>query len=228
MLCTSLADRQARTAYRLGRIWCKVVLTISGIEVKVSGVGELDATRAYLFIANHQSNLDIPALIAGLADFQLCLVAKKDLLRIPVFGWGLLACRMITIDRGSIHDAKSSIEQAGRKLKAGVSVVVFPEGTRSRDGSLLPFKRGGFIIAQNAHASIVPITIKGSRERLAKGSWRVEPGLIEITVHEIVPSEAMADDSRHLAARVREIIGARLTPVETRTAPFSDLAGDVR
>lgn len=228
MVLSGLIDRQARTPYRLGRMWCKSVLFIAGIEVKVSGGEELDTSRAYLFMANHQSNLDIPALMAGLCGFQLCLVAKKNLLRIPVFGWGLRACRMITIDRGSVHDAKSSIEQACQKLKEGISVVVFPEGTRSRDGSLLPFKRGGFVIAQNTRTPIVPITIKGSRERLASGSWRVEPGIVEIIINTAIPSDELTDDSHSLAPRVRDIIGARLASVDPKTPPLSGLTGQAR
>lgn len=225
MLAAGLVDRRARTAYRLGRAWSKCVLLLAGIELRVSGAERLDASQAYLFMANHQSNLDIPALIAGLEGFQLCLVAKKDLLRIPVFGWGLRACRMITIERGSVHDARSSIERACQKLNEGVSVVVFPEGTRSPDGGLLPFKRGGFVIAQNARTPIVPITINGSRERLARGSWRVVPGVVEINVHAAIHGDELTDDSRELSAKVRDIIGARLIAAGPGTAPLSDLAG---
>jgi len=228
MVLASLMDRRARIPYRLGRMWCKAVLFLSGIEVKVSGGEKLDANQAYVFMANHQSNIDIPALMVALDNFQLCLVAKRNLLRIPGFGWGLWACRMITIDRGSLRGAKSSIEQARQKLKDGVSIVVFPEGTRSTDGRLLPFKRGGFVIAHNAQAAIVPITIRGSRERLARGSWRVAPGMVEIIINEVVPHDEPTDDSRNLARRVREIIGSSLASANPNPAHLSGLAGPTR
>lgn len=228
MVAASLVDRRARISYQLGRLWCKGVLFLAGIEIKVSGDEKLDTRQAYVFVANHQSNIDIPALMAALHGFQLCLMSKRDLLRIPVFGWGLWACRMITIERGSLQDAKSSIGQAAQRLNDRVSVVVFPEGTRSADGRLLPFKRGGFVIAQNARAPLVPVTIRGSVELLARGSWRVQPGVVEIVVHRVVPTEGVTDDSRELASRVREIIGSRLASTSPDRAHLSGLARPTR
>jgi 1-acyl-sn-glycerol-3-phosphate acyltransferase len=210
MVVVRLVGRRVRGPYWLARMWCSTVLFLSKVQIRVSGGDELDANQAYVFMANHQSNIDIPALIVGLHRFQLCLVAKKSLFRIPIFGWGLRSCSMIAIERGSLHDAKSGIEQACQRLRDGVSVVVFPEGTRSHDGRLLPFKRGGFVMAQRAGATIVPVTIKGSAQRLAKGSWRVRPGTVEIFIDKVIPNDELKGDSRKLAIRVRQIIGARL------------------
>jgi 1-acyl-sn-glycerol-3-phosphate acyltransferase len=220
MVVAGVVDRRARGPYWLARMWCSSVLFLSRVQIRVSGGDDLDANQAYVFMANHQSNIDIPALIVGLHRFQLCLVAKKSLFRIPIFGWGLRSCRMIAIERGSLHDAKSAIEQACQRVRGGVSVVVFPEGTRSR----LPFKRGGFVIAQRAGATIVPVTIKGSAQRLAKGSWRVLPGTVEIFIGKAIPNDELKGDSRKLAVRVREIIGARLASAGSTPAHLAGLA----
>jgi len=210
MVIGGVVDKRGKIAYRFARVWCNGVLFLGGIRIKVSGGEQLDSNEAYVFMANHQSNMDIPALIAALPGFQLRWIAKRELLRIPVFGWGFWGCRMITIDRDSLRDTKFSMREACRKLADGLSIVVFPEGTRSLDGKLLAFKRGGFVLAQNARAPIVPITIKGSAARLPKGSWRLRSGVVEIIIGTVISRDEAAGDSRALATKVRQIIGSHL------------------
>jgi len=210
MAIAGVLDWSGRTTYCMARGWCRIVLYLSGVRLRVSSEDHLDASQAYVFMANHQSNLDIPTLIAALPRFQLRWIAKKELLRIPFFGWGFWGCHMITINRDSLRDTRSSMKQASHKLANGLSIVVFPEGTRSPDGKLLAFKRGGFVMAQNARAPIVPITIKGSADQLPRGAWRIEPGVVDILIGKVISQQEAASDSRALANQVRQIIGSDL------------------
>jgi 1-acyl-sn-glycerol-3-phosphate acyltransferase len=211
MLIGGVVDRRGKIAYRFARSWCDGVLFLGGIRIKVSGADQLDTNQAYVFMANHQSNLDIPALIAALPRFQLRWIAKRELLRIPVFGWGFWGCRMITINRDSLRDAKSSMREACQKLGDGLSIVVFPEGTRSLDGELLAFKRGGFVLAQNARAPIVPITIQSCE--------------VEIIIGKVISRDEAAGDSRTLTTKVRQIIGSHLGSGDNEMTRCSGLAG---
>lgn len=175
-------DRKGKIAYGFSRLWSWGVLRIGGIRLRVQGLEHLDSSRQYIFMANHQSNIDIPALIQSLPKFQLRWIAKKELLLVPVFGWALWASRHIIVDRANRLKAMLSFRKAKEKIKDGISVVVFPEGTRSPGGELLPFKRGGFILAFMTKTMIAPITINGSRVILPKGDWRLRGGEIEVIV----------------------------------------------
>ena len=115
-------------------------------------------------------------LVQSLVRFQLRWIAKKELLWVPLFGWAMWATKHITVDRSDPLDAVRSLERAKERLAAGISIVVFPEGTRSRDGQLLPFKKGGFLLAAKTRTKIVPVTIVGSASLLPAGAWRLRPG----------------------------------------------------
>lgn len=202
-------DRNGRLAYAVGRLWAWLILKIAGVRVRVRGLDRLDASRPYIFIANHQSNIDIPALIQSLPGFQLRWIAKKQLAYIPFFGWALWASRHILVDRANRAGAMTSLRKSKARLAAGVSVVIFPEGTRGSDGKLLPFKRGGFLLAARTQTPVVPVTINGSWKILPRADWRLRPGEIEVVVDEpIAASAANARDAGALAARVRAIIEA--------------------
>ncbi|HEX9445287.1 MAG TPA: lysophospholipid acyltransferase family protein [Candidatus Binatia bacterium] len=197
-------DRNGRLAYAVGRLWASMILKIAGVRVQVRGLDRLDPARPYIFIANHQSNVDIPALIKSLPGFQLRWIAKKQLAYIPFFGWALWASRHILVDRSNRAGAMASLRQSKERLAAGISVVIFPEGTRGADAELLPFKRGGFLLAVQTKTPIVPVTINGSRSILPRADWRLRAGEIEVVVDE--PIAADAKDASALAARVRQII----------------------
>ncbi len=141
-------DRNGKVAYQVNRLWTWVVLRFGGISIKVDGLDNIKPDQAYIFMVNHQSNIDIPVLIEALRDFQLRWIAKRELLWVPGLGWALWATRHVIVDRGDRKDAITSLKRAQQLLNAGISVVVFPEGTRSPDGNLLPFKRGGFLSHQ--------------------------------------------------------------------------------
>jgi 1-acyl-sn-glycerol-3-phosphate acyltransferase len=165
-------DRRGKLAYRISRIWTWSVLKIGGVRLRVRGLERLDPDRPYIFMANHQSNIDIPVLVESLTDYQIRWVAKRELLFIPLFGWALWASKHIIVDRARPSQAMTSLRKATRMIEGGISVVFFPEGTRSRGEDLRPFKRGGFLLAIKTKTPIVPVTIKGSRDMHPKRGGR--------------------------------------------------------
>jgi 1-acyl-sn-glycerol-3-phosphate acyltransferase len=207
-------DPYGKRGYVISRIWTWMVLTVSGVSLKVNGLNHIDPKRQYVFIANHQSNIDIPVLIQSLPGFQLRWIAKRELLRIPLFGWAMRAAKHITVDRSDRSEGMGILKKAQQRMAGGISLMVFPEGTRTTNGRLLPFKRGGLLLALKTRAPIVPVTINGSGKILPKGDWRVRGGKIEVTVGEPIPVENYRPGTlRDLSARVYEVITKNLWPV---------------
>ncbi len=130
VLC-GLFDPHGKRVYRINQFWTWLIVKFSGITLTVEGLNRLDPQRQYLFVVNHQSNFDIPVLVQALPQFQLRWIAKKELLWIPFFGWAMWAAKHITVDRADALDALKSLKLAKQRIAAGISVVVFPEGTRS-------------------------------------------------------------------------------------------------
>ena len=210
VLC-GLFDAQGKRVYRINRFWTWLIVKFSGITLTVEGLNRLDRQRQYIFVVNHQSNFDIPVLVQALPQFQLRWIAKKELLWIPFFGWAIWAAKHITVNRADSLDALKSLKVAKQRIAAGISVVVFPEGTRSTDGKLLPFKRGGFLLALKSKTPIVPVTINGTGKLLARGEWRVQPGTITVTIGApIAAVDFRPGGLRGVSAQVQEIIAAKL------------------
>ena len=182
IILLSYLDPYAQRAWRLVRFWVWGSLWFCRVKVRVRGREHVDPHRVYLFMANHQSLFDIFALAAALPDFQLRWMAKRELLRVPVFGWVLRATKQILVDRKNRTQAITTLRQVRRLLDAGISVLFFPEGTRSPDGHLLPFKPGGFAVAIEKGVPVVPVTIKGSREVWPPRDWRIRGGEIEVVL----------------------------------------------
>jgi 1-acyl-sn-glycerol-3-phosphate acyltransferase len=220
-------DRRGKLAYRVSRLWTWSVLKIGGVRVRVHGLDRLDPNRPYIFMANHQSNIDIPVLVESLTDYQLRWVAKRELLLIPVFGWALWASKHITIDRTSPSQAMTSLRKARSMIESGISVVFFPEGTRSRGGDLRPFKRGGFLLAVKTKTPIVPVTIRGSRAVLPRGDWRIRKGEVEVIVSNPIPSDQChPKDLPALLNQVRAIMSSQ-SPQGTQSHGEGPLAAQL-
>jgi 1-acyl-sn-glycerol-3-phosphate acyltransferase len=210
LLLAPFDDREGRLAYRLGRLWTRMVLNTAGVDLKVTGLEQLDRRRPYIFIANHQSHIDIPIMVQSLPGFQLRWIAKKTLAYVPFFGWALMASRHILIDRADRAAAMASLTKAKAKLDAGISVVIFPEGTRGVRGRLGNFKRGAFLLGIKTKTPIVPVTISGSWRILGRKQWRIRSGEVEVFVHDPIATDGLgAKDSATLAQRVRAIIESR-------------------
>lgn len=206
-------DRDGILAYRISRFWAWGILKLCGIRLVVQGLEGLDPNRQYIFIANHQSYIDIPVLVQALSQFQLRWIAKKELFWVPLFGWVLWSSKHIIVDRSSLSRAMNSLSRARERIEKGISVVVFPEGTRSRHGDLLPFKRGGFLLAFKSQTPIVPVTIKGSGAVWSRGDWRIRSGEIEIVMGKPVSVDRYrAQDLKLLLNRVRAEIESHSHP----------------
>jgi len=213
-----LFDSHGKSAYLISRFWSWSILAVGGVSLRVSGLNHIDPRRQYIFMVNHQSNVDIPVLLQSLPGFQLRWLAKKEILWVPFLGWAMWAARHIPVDRGDRNDALRSLKKAKERMAAGISIVFFPEGTRSSAGELLPFKRGGLLLAAKTQTPIVPVTIDGSWKILAKGNWRFRRGEIQVTVGMPVSLEDYRPGNlRALATRVRDLIAANLDPAEETT-----------
>ena len=201
--------------YRVARMWSRGVLWTSGVKVRSRFEAPLTVGGKYVFMANHRSLFDIPALIVSLPG-QTRFLAKKSLFQIPIFGWALRAGGFITIDRKNLSSARNSFAQAVARLRAGISVLVFPEGTRSTVEELLPFQRGGFLLALKSGLPIVPAGIRGSREVQSKRSYVIRPGTIWVHYGApLDPGEYSVSGKDELMDMVREriliLIGGDLT-----------------
>ncbi len=160
--------------FRCARLWARGLLAVSGVRLAVEHAVPLDPARPVVYMANHQSLYDIPALLASLPG-QTRMLAKRSLFRIPFFGWAIAAGGFIAIDREDPGSAPKNLRAAAERLRRGASTVVFPEGTRSLDGRLAPLQRGGFLLALKSGLPIVPVGIEGSVAIRRRGSLVVRP-----------------------------------------------------
>ncbi len=166
----------------VGRFWARTIVFVSRVKVSVQGLEHLDPGAAYVYMANHQSMFDILTLL-GYLPVQFRWLAKMELFQIPVFGYSMARVGYISIDRSNRKSAYKSLIEAAQKIAQGVSVVVFPEGTRSTDGQIKPFKVGGFHLAIRSGRPIVPVVIYGSHHVMPKGRLRIKRGQIILSIN---------------------------------------------
>ena len=199
-LAGSLADSSGRFQHGCARFWARAVLVICGVRLKVSGSPPLHRDSPLVFFVNHQSHMDIPVVLASL-PVSFRFAAKKELFRIPFLGWHLRRSGHIPVDRHNPHAAVKSFRGASERLRSGTSLVFFPEGATSLDGSIKPFKGGGFALAGRSQAQVVPVTILGSRAVLAPKTYHVRGGSVEVILGTPIPSQGFS--LRELTSRVR-------------------------
>ncbi|MBI4549231.1 MAG: 1-acyl-sn-glycerol-3-phosphate acyltransferase [Ignavibacteriae bacterium] len=201
-------QRNGNIFHVITRLYSRCVLTVCGVRVVSKGSGHIDFSRNYIYVANHASLFDIPAVLIGIPA-TISIVYKKELERIPIFGWGMkFGKTYIAIDRHGGQDALQSLEEAANKIRQGVSILLFAEGTRSEDGKLQPFKRGAFSLAVRAGVPIVPVTINGSFHILQKHSLRITPGTITIVLER--PIEPPAANGRETELQLRDEVRKRI------------------
>ena len=207
---SGLFDRTGETVFKIARFWSRLVLGVPGVRLKVEQRAPLDPRRPYIFMCNHASMIDIWAgFVAVPVSFRF--IAKKQLSRIPLFGWAMWAGRFIFIDRQNAVAARRSIEEAARRIKSGQSVVIYPEGTRTRDGRLMPFKKGGFHLAIDSGADIVPMAIEGTRALMPRGAMLIRPGEVRLQIGEPIPTAGLGPgDRERLVKQVRDRIAEML------------------
>ena len=202
----SFFTRTGNPVHLVARIWARGILFASRIKVTVHGLANIDPTQSYVYMANHQSNFDIPVLLACL-PVQFRWLAKAELFKIPIFGRAMRGAGYVKIDRFNQKSAFESINEAAAKMKNGVSVMIFPEGTRSRDGKLKSFKKGGFVMAVDAGAPIVPIVLKGTRAIMEKSSLKINTGEVSLNIEApIATADFTRENKDGLIESVRAVI----------------------
>ena len=182
ILAIGWLDRDKKLIGKLSKMWAQWVIWSIGLQYDVKGLENLELDKKYIFMSNHESALDI---ILGVAciPYKIVFLAKKELFMIPVFGWAMQAAGMIKIDRQNPERARRSVDDAARILThSSFSTLIYPEGTRSETRNLLPFKKGGFILAIRSKLPIVPITIIGAGRILPKGSFKINKGQIKVII----------------------------------------------
>ena len=204
-LCIVFSPFNARISRILGLWWNRLFLLVAGIKVEVHGREKVHPDKRYIFIANHQSHIDIPVL-AGTMHHHLSFIAKKELFSIPIFGWGMYALGHIWIDRANARKARASMQRAIKRLqKDNISLVLFPEGTRSIDGTIGQFKQGSFSLVQQAGVELVPLAIQNTSQLLPKHTNIIKKGIVRLTICDPISiSESMT--KADISERVRGII----------------------
>jgi 1-acyl-sn-glycerol-3-phosphate acyltransferase len=205
-LLSSLIDRTGDLGHRCARLWAGLILRTTGVRVEVSGLDLLDPRRSYVLAANHQSIYDIPIVFASL-PLQLRIVAKASLGRVPFLGWHLQRTGHLLVDR--TNPGAGIVSKMRRLVSESHSLIVFPEGTRSADGSVARFKKGSFFVAVDAQLPVVPVSVSGSQRVMRKGRLSVSPGTVRLTIHAPVSTSGVArTDIRDFAERIRQSVRA--------------------
>jgi 1-acyl-sn-glycerol-3-phosphate acyltransferase len=214
LILWSLLTGSADFMYQMAMKAVRAGLRIAGVRVRVEGLENIPV-GVCIFAANHVSNMDPLAFVPAIPR-RVSLLAKKEVFRIPILSKAMRLAKLIPVDRADREAAASSVERAVECLKQGLSFAVYPEGTRSRDGRLLPFKKGTFVMAIEAGVPVVPVSIAGAQRLMRKGDWKVQPG--EVTVRFGPPVDASdykMERRAELLARVEALVAAGL-PEEQR------------
>ena len=202
---SSLFEKRGYFAHWCARTWSRLILATTGVRVRVRGLERLTPGRTYVFVSNHQSIYDIPVLFWSL-PFQLRIIAKESLGSFPFLGWHLRRTGHMLVDRRK-PDHHAVFDWASRLTSQGLSLIVFPEGTRSADGRVGRFKGGSFHLALEAGLPIVPLSVVGSRHVMLKGRLATYPGEVTLVVHEPIDTTGLSGEhAKPFGERIRQII----------------------
>ncbi|MBL7127399.1 MAG: 1-acyl-sn-glycerol-3-phosphate acyltransferase [Ignavibacteria bacterium] len=210
VIITSPIDYRGKITFVFSKVFSKVILLIAGVRVNTHGKELLDKKENYIFISNHQSYFDIPILMQAVPN-NLRFIYRSSLTRIPIFGWGMYLSGYIPINRENPREAIKSLRKASEKIKKGISVVVFPEGTRSTDGELGVFKRGMFVLAEEANVKLVPTSITGSYKILPRNKFKISSGIVNVVFNK--PIEYSKD--KNFVNEIKETIKSNVK-IETQ------------
>ena len=203
-LICSLFQAHGKANYWFIRTWACLLLWTCGVRTEVRGRENISPDGSFLIMSTHNSHFDIPVLMKEVPR-QFRIVAKQSLFKIPVFGWIMSVAGYVKVDRGDRQQAFASLDKAAERVKAGMPLLLFPEGTRSADGSLGPFKKGGFVLAAKAMAPIIPVVIDGTHHVLPKWTWRICPGDVTVTFGKPIDTSAYSVETKEaLMQQVRQ------------------------
>ena len=191
-ICVSFFSRTGNGPHIIGRWWAKSILRVAGIKVQTRGLENFDPDKSCIFMCNHQSNFDILVLFSALPA-QFRWIAKAELFKIPLFGHAMRGAGYISIERKDRKKAIQSLKQAAERIRSGASVMIFPEGTRSPDGNIGEFKKGGFILAYDAGVPVIPLVLNGTWSIMSKDSFRIKRGNVTLSV---LPAVNVTDYSK--------------------------------
>lgn len=189
------------------RTWARILLISAGIKMEVVGRENIQAGESYIVVANHQSQMDIPVVMVAI-PLPLKFMAKKELFGVPFLGWGMKGVGMLKIDRGNTKQAIATLKDAENLIRLHqLSILAFPEGTRSLNGKMKPFKKGAFVLAINTGLPVLPVSISGSRKISPKGKKRIRSGRVKVVIHLPLPiSEKEYENRSNLADKTHQII----------------------
>jgi 1-acyl-sn-glycerol-3-phosphate acyltransferase len=219
-IASTLFDPTGFFAHRCARAWSWLILVTTGVEVDVRGLERLAPGTTYIFVSNHQSIYDIPIIFWNV-PWQLRIIAKASLGSFPFLGWHLSRTGHLLVDRRR-PDPLGILKRWKGLVSKGLSLIVFPEGTRSATGQVGRFKGGSFLLAIQAGLPLVPLSVSGSRHVMLKNRLMTCPGHVRLVVHDPVPTaglEATAEAARQLAQRVRELVRADVDEPQAAAAP---------
>jgi 1-acyl-sn-glycerol-3-phosphate acyltransferase len=212
VMVAGLLGRTGNLAFSISKLWAYIMLAASFVRTEIKNKNKIIKGTSYIIISNHQSHYDIITLVTTLG-IQYRWIIKKELLKLPIFGYALYASRNIFIDRSNTTSAIESINKGFDRLPKGVSVMVFAEGTRSPDGQIHEFKKGGFVTAVGRKIPILPVTINGSRRVMRKGSFTLKPGKIQIVIGDPIDTSSYTTDTvQDLINKTRQTIIANFDP----------------
>jgi 1-acyl-sn-glycerol-3-phosphate acyltransferase len=215
IMIAALFSRTGNLAFSISKIWAYVMLAVSFVTTEIKNKATIQKGTSYIIISNHQSLYDIISLVTTLG-IQFRWFIKKEVLKIPLFGYALYASRNIFIDRSNTEKAIESINKGIDRLPGGASVMVFAEGTRSPDGRIHEFKKGGFVTAVRRKIPILPVTVNGSRRVLPKRSLDIKPGKIQVVIGESIDTSGYTTATiDELIARTRQAVMANFDPEYT-------------
>ncbi len=220
LLIYAMITRNTDPLYNVGVSCARFAMRLGGIRLDVHRREKIPPRQAVVFMANHESNIDPPAIFACLPP--VLVLAKKESFRIPILGPAMRLRGFIPVDRKDREQAREAVDKACQALGAGHSFVIFPEGTRGPDGRLQPLKKGGFIMALRAGAPIVPVSLSGTRHIMRKGEIGIHPGSIRITFHEAIRTDNRSLDDRDQL--IEEVRRALLSGLKEDEWPLEDLA----
>ncbi len=208
-LAVSLTDKTGNSSHKVAQIWARSILRVSGVGVSVRGRRHIDPERPMIYMSNHQSLFDIPVLLGHL-PVQFRWLAKAELFRIPIFGHAMRRAGYISIDRTDRKSAFESLARAAGMIRDGVSVLIFPEGTRSRSNTVRPFKKGGFVLAVDSGVPVAPVITLGPHEIMPKGQLIITPKDVTVEIRPPIDAGQYSRKTKdRLLERVRrEIIAA--------------------